>query len=363
MAAVARDDDERIAYIRTTDRSLFKRCRRKWGFQSALRMNRDQIDRPGYFWIGTGGHFALEDYHGYNYYGHPVEAYKAYVDAQKKWSKKSRQNLPNDWEELAELGEALLDNYVLWLSHRDPLNTLWLDGEPQVECKILLELPWERGRHGWDRVIYQGTLDRVVEIDGELWVLDWKFYKTIGSNNLDFDQQMSSYIWLGSTVFDRPMAGAVLVQLRKTVPNEPKILSSGKLSTAGNQGTTHGLYKNALIEIYGSANKAPRQNIVCLNDLAARESGDRDDFVRRDKTRRTMKQQESEGSRIMMEIEDMLNPDLPLYTNPTRDCGWDCQMQDVCLMMDRDDHWQDFMQEITVSRETETEDWREYLRT
>ena len=57
----------------------------------------------------------------------------------------------------------------------------------------------------------------------------------------------------------------------------------------------------------------------------------------------------------------MLNPDTPLYTTATRDCSWDCQLQDVCLMMDRDDHWQAALEDITVSREDDSDEWRKYL--
>lgn len=357
----------RVAVIRTSDRQLFKRCRRKWSLQSGLRMNLDTLDRPSYFWLGSGGHFALEDYHGYNVYGHPVEAFRAYVRAQKLWAAKSKQRLPSDLDELVSLGEGILDNYLLWLRNREPLQTLWVDGEPQVEIRCTVDLtPYINADllelAEVDKVVYQGTLDRVVVVDGELWVQDWKFYKTLNNSPyLDFDQQMSSYVWLANTIYPQGVVGAILHQFRKALPNAPKILGSGKLSVAGNQGTTHTLYRDAIQEIYGEVNKAPRPVMDCLNDLASRENADRDDFIRRDRTRRTPEQQQAEGTRILMEIEDMLNPDLPLYTNHTRDCSWDCGFQEICLMIDRNDHWQAALEESSVSRDAETDDWREYL--
>jgi len=115
--------------------------------------------------------------------------------------------------------------------------------------------------------------------------------------------------------------------------------------------------------MYGNVNKAPPANITLLDEMAAQEGHDRDDFIRRDRTRRTQNQQESEGTKILMEVMDMINPDIAMYPNPTRDCSWDCQLQDVCLMMDRDDYWQDVLEELTAQRTADSDDWRDYLPT
>ncbi len=353
--------EDRVAVIRTSDRQTFKRCRRKWAFQSHLRMNLDQIERPSYFWIGTGGHFALEDWHGYNYYGHPCEAFLAYRKACIAAAKVGKIQTPDDMDEQTELCIGILENYLEWCTNRDALETLWIDGEPQVEVKIRVPLPIEPPE-GYDLVVYQGTIDRVCVIDKDYWIQDWKFYKSFQDGLLDFDQQMSAYSWIASTVYEEPIAGAMLHQFRKTLPVAPRILVSGKISTASDQLTTHGLYKHALIELYGTVDKSPRGNVRCLNELAAQEGFERDRFIARERTHRTPSQLESEGTHILMEAADMLDPDLPLYPNATKDCSWDCQNLDVCLMMNRDDHWQSLLQETTVSRIKESDEWRNHLK-
>lgn len=352
---------QRKAVIRTSDRALFKRCRRKWGWQSGLRQNRRAKDSPSYFWLGTGGHFALEDYHGYNHFGHPVKAFDAYVEACRRLYNKVQHGLPADWKDQSELGRGILEYYPHWLSQRGHHETVWIDGAPQVEIRCEIPLPVDPPP-GFDVVVYQLTLDRLVEINGEYWITDYKFYKSFSTSLLEFDQQMSAYIWGAQTVFDKPIAGAILHEFKKDVPNEPRILSNGKLSHADRQGTTHRLYRDAIIQMYGDVDKAPRPNILRLNTLAAKETEDRDDFIRRSYTRRTEMHQQAEGTKILMEAVDMCNPDLPLYPNPTRDCSWDCGLQDVCLMVDRDDDWQYILDETTITDEEDTDQWRDHLQ-
>ncbi len=351
----------KIAVVRTSDRALFKRCRRKWGWHSPLRQNLTVRDSPSYFWIGTGGHFAMEDYYGYNKYQHPVEAFRAYVAACKRLHQRERYGLPEDWEEQSTLCEGILEYYLMWAQNRDEYETVWLNDKPQVEITCHIPLP-VAPPEGFDKVVYQFTLDRLVLIEGEYWILDWKFYKQFSQSDLDFDQQMSAYIWAAAAVFELPIAGGILHEFKKKIPLPPKILSTGKLSTNKAQGTTHTLYRDALIELYGDVEKSPHANVVCLNDLAAQESENRDNFIKRSRTTRTELQQQAEGTKILMECEDMCNPDLPLYPNPTRDCSWDCGLKDICLMIDRDDDWSEQLADTTIQRTEETGEWRQHLR-
>jgi hypothetical protein len=230
-----------------------------------------------------------------------------------------------------------------------------------VEIRCQIPLPIDPPP-GYDKVVYQLTLDRLVEIDGEYWITDYKFYKTFSTSNLDMDQQMSAYIWGASTVFDKPIAGAIYHEFKKTIPQEPRILASGKLSHSTKQTTTHRLYREALINMYGDVEKAPIQNIRCLNELAMMESAERDPYIKRTKTRRNQQQMEAEGTKILMEATDMCNPDLPLYPNPTRDCSWDCSLSDICLMIDRDDDWEGLLEELTIQDIEDDNQWRTNLR-
>jgi len=320
-------------------------------------MNREPIQRASYFWLGTGGHFALEDYHGYNYYEHPVKAFRAYVIA----CKRARKELPDDWQEQAELGEAVLDYYLTWLENRDALKTYWVDGKPQVEVRARIPLPIS-GPNG-EEIYYDITIDRVVNIEGELWIQDYKFYKQFWPMNLDFDEQMTAYLWGAHVLYDLPVIGALHTQFKKAVPEPPKILTSGKISTAKNQNTTHRLYREALIQQYGTVDRAPTEHINTLNHFAHLEGEERDNYIKRERTERSQAQLEASGDRILMEVREMLDPNLPIYPNFTKDCSWDCPFNDVCLMIERDDDWENYLMDISEDKTEERDSWRNYLPT
>src|SRR5690625_7371113 len=104
------DTDLTPRIIRTSDRIQFKRCRRRWAFSSNLRGNLTYSgESPAPLWIGTGFHFALEDFHGYNRFGDHFKAFKAFAAASETADRKSRTTTgPTDIDELLALPEAML---------------------------------------------------------------------------------------------------------------------------------------------------------------------------------------------------------------------------------------------------------------
>lgn len=340
-------------------------------------MNRRFMTQENYFWIGTVGHYALEDFHGYNRYGHPVEAAKACVQAHvtaeriNKQKKVPFQAMPDDWKQQGELLYGILDHYMGWLQTRDFYKTYWYNGVPQIEAvwripitgyidPALLEL------YGIDEVEYEVTLDKIaVNEDGDYFVVDYKFYKSFRHEHLDFDQQASAYIWAANCLYpDIDVTGFVVHQFKKDIPEPPTITSKGHITT--NMQTlgascTYYMYRQALRAMYGSVMRAPPQHRRALADLAEMEHETRDNFIRYDRTYRNIPQIQATGEKILMEIADMMNPDLPLYPNETKDCSWDCSFRDVCLMMDRNDYWAEYLEESTVSYKEEVATWRNHL--
>ncbi|KKK82723.1 hypothetical protein LCGC14_2800550, partial [marine sediment metagenome] len=130
----------KIARIRTSDRINFKRCRRKWAWQSHLRHNLEGIYRPEPLWTGTGVHYALEDYHGENFYGHPAEAFKAFVIGCRRTRGFS---MPDQWRAETEMAIGIMDYYVEWLVGRTNYKTYKLKGVSQLEVSFEIPLPFE----------------------------------------------------------------------------------------------------------------------------------------------------------------------------------------------------------------------------
>lgn len=353
-----------IAKIRTSDRIAFKRCRRKWGFSSSMRMNLTNEEAKAPLWMGTGFHYAMEDYHGYNEHKHPSDAFRAYVKAVQA-TPLARQ--PDNWEQLQDLAIAMCDYYVEWLRTRKQLETFWYNGKPQVEVQFEIPLPVPQeflDKNGWDQVVYQGTLDRVViDEHGRLWILDYKTAKSFATHHLDTDPQITTYCWAGTVLYpDMPITGFVYQQHKKDYPSEPEFLKSSKsFSTSKSQTTTHRLYKNALVNLYGDIKAAPSKNVEFLNFLAMSEDENMDAMIRRDWEFRNDHQIEAEGAKILLETMDMANKDLALYPNPTRDCSWDCDFKMACVMMDDGSDWEYELKHSTISRSDENDNWRKFI--
>jgi hypothetical protein len=355
---------DRVAIVRTSDRMTFRRCRRKFNWWYVHRNNLTKKETPGYFWFGTGFHFALEDYHGYRRFPSPSDAFMAFTDACRRTPGFP---IPQDYDELVELGQGMMAYYEEWLETRDPLVTLEIDGVPQVEVNFQIPIPIDPDllrSWGYDRAVYVGTIDRVVIDDlGQLWPGDYKTAKIIQTSHIDTDPQISAYCWAMRHIYNMPVGGFFYMQFKKTVPHEPAFLkSTSSFSVAKNQNTTYALYRKALQNAYGDVNRAPTPNIQYLNYLQSQETEKADSLIRFDTIERNQNQIESEGLKILQETLEMLNPDLPLYPNPTRDCSWDCGFREACIGMDSGLDWEHELELTTVDREEEVTSWRQRVR-
>jgi len=344
---------------RTSDRILFKRCRRLWGWMSVNAQGRKMRTEADYFWFGTGMHFALEDFHGINQYKHPAIAFKAY-----QMATHAAGRIPGNWRELELIGMGMMSYYnEIYLRSRDPLKTLIWNGVPQVEVNARIDLGWKdaQGR----RLLYGFTLDRVIEDEfGQLWIVEYKSAKAFRIHHFDIDDQITAYCWAAWRLYGRPVAGVIYQQHKKSLPLPPKVLSTGRISHDKRQSTSAMLYGDMLKKFYGAIEKAPNQNILMWNALIAEEDEHKDRFVRRDLVERNEGQLRSFEAKLLMELEDMTNPNLPLYPNPSKDCEWGCPLQAACVAMDRGDDYEEYLTAYTYVAGTLAEEqtkWRQLL--
>lgn len=357
----------RIVNVRTSGRASLLRCRRRWGFTDAMGRNLEPKIKPGPFFAGSAMHFALEDYHGYKLFSTPAESAGAYAKAQKL----ARLSMPDadEAKALLELIRGMMDHYEVWLSTRDPLQTYVIDGVPQCEVSFKIPMTEELLKRrvplsDWDidEVYYTGTIDRMaIDREGQLWIVEYKSAKNFQLFHFETDRQVSAYMWAASCLFERPVVGVIYQQHRKTLPDSPKLLASGTYSAAKNQRTTHTLYMECLKNLYGKLEKAPKANIACLNELCMHEDYTHDNFIRRDFVYRSPYQIQAQGATILLEMEDYLNPNLPLYPNPTKDCNWDCSANTACVLMDNNGDWEGELAEIMTQRNEDEQLWRKHL--
>jgi hypothetical protein len=264
---------------------------------------------------------------------------------------------------------GMLEYYAdIWLTSRPHLETYIFNNKPQVEVHSLVPIPVTPNQpdgsfYGYDEVYYASTIDRVVIIDGELWIIDYKTAKRIFTLHYQTDPQIHAYRWVASSLYDKPVAGFIYQQHLKRIPDEPKFVGTrGQLSTAQNQATTHQHYRKALQKLYGKTlDDAPAENISFLNYLATQEDSLQDKFVRRDIIRGNRRQLETTGTLILTELEDILNPDISLYPNPTRDCAHMCPFNGPCVSMDDGSDYDHELSLLFAKKEHDFDSWRQYL--
>lgn len=351
------NDGRRALIIRTSDRIAFKQCRRKWAFSSHLKMNLAPNSLAAPLWFGSAIHYALEDFHGYHKFERAADAFKAYcIATAKNW----KRELPPDAKEHWQLGMAMMDYYQdIWLVAADrPVDpTYWAPhpetglSEPQVEVNFEIPIPIEPGsllaqyceEHKIDCVLYRGTFDRITEdYWGQLWVNEYKTAKVFQSTHFATDPQVTTYVWAAQQVYpDKVVAGCIYQQFLKKVPSPPPLLKSGGISSAANMVTSAPLYRDTLKKFYGPAEHIwPEANRQKLKLLEGSETEDRDRYVIRERINRNAQQCWSESQKILLELEDILNPDLPLYPNPTRDCARLCSFVTPCVNFDDGSDWE-----------------------
>lgn len=382
--------------IRTSGRRVFRRCVRKWNYQSSLRMNLQNVgtEQNIHFWFGSGIHFALEDFFGYNKFGDPRAAFKAYYEA---FENDPNADLPAGATEHYDLGISMLTYFLQWYPKNNikQFQTLWLDEDnqavmpgtpnshPAVEEAFILDL----GKRVWVRedtgtivcddvsklddlfmktihptkkvlayyfidnpdgleisgeqrifmreqpIYYHGTIDRiVVDAQGNWWLWDWKTAKAIDTDKLDLDDQVSAYCWAAEQWFQHPIKGFVYLQMVKNVAKEPKRLKNGSLSTDKRQITTAAKIEKEILKDYDSVEEAPEKIQELLQHFkdTELESGDR--FINMSLIPRGTGQKKSTFHHILGEVSLMCNPTLPIFPNPTRDCSWDCPFKEACIL-------------------------------
>lgn len=349
----------KLVALHTSDRLAFKRCRRKWDLGSSLRRGLTPVDTTERLalWLGSGLHFALEDYHGYRRFPSPVEALEAYYQAFRP------EELPDDADN--DKGMPLLINmleyYPQWLAApgRYQYETLIINGVPQVEVPFELELT--------DlstptlTVVYRGTLDRVVvDSEGGYWVQDYKTTRIIDLNRMINDPQMKAYTWAAEQMYNVPFEGALLTQLVKAYPHPPAQLTRGGYSVDKRQKTTHALVRSTLIEHFGSI---PNQYVDYLNHLALLEQPEGNSFIRTDRIMHNTATKVQTYQHILAEASEMLNLSLPIYPNETRDCPWDCSdFRAVCLAMEDGGDWLTLINENYKLKGEDRQEWRKRIK-
>lgn len=353
--------EDRTVPIHTSDTGLFKSCRRRWLWGSHLNRGLEPVYKAPPLWFGEAIHSAMKDFHGPRLFDSVIDSFHDYV---KLSYEHHYHRLPDEADELVNLGYGMLQHYEKWLERRDPYTTFEFEGRLQVESGFEIDLPVDPAllkRIDKDRVVYRGTFDRVIiDENGHLHILDYKTAKIFNTSHLPVDPQVSRYMWAASRIYHPyKVVGFIYQQHKKAIPKPARILQSGHVSEDKSQTTTHSMYRAALIKTYGDSPSGwTEKQIGVLNKLAMAESYDRDNFIERTKITRNQIALENEYKKIMLEVHDMLSPDTAMYPSQGWGCGM-CSFISPCNSMDDGSDWEYELNDtdVYVQRKKASSEW------
>jgi hypothetical protein len=334
VTGYAGDRIKRLVPIHTSDRGLYKTCRRRWLWGSHLNQGFEPVTKASPLWFGETVHYALKEFHGPNNYPTIQDAFMGYTELCVHEYPKL---MPQDTPELIKLGLGMLDHYMNWLQRRDPLTTYVHEGVPQVEVAFEIELPIDPNlldKINVEKVVYRGTFDRIaIDENGHLWIVEYKTAIRVETGHLLLDPQVTAYCFAAQCIYDLPVVGVIYQQHRKKVPNPARILKNGSVSEASNQLTTHQLYREALVRTHGDKAYWTPKQVDVLNQLGLKETYDKDEFIIRTKVHRNIDSLVNEQQKILLEVHEMLDPRTAMYPHSGRHCTM-CPFMSPCVSMD-----------------------------
>lgn len=297
---------QRLPLLRTSERKDFKRCPQRWwwGWREGLKPQGPPNDK---LWFGEGMHLALALWY--------IPGLKRGVDPRVTWRKFARDDIkfirteyakqydPTKYEDAAAFGEELLTHY---LGHwgRDQS---WDVIAPEQKFEVVIP------DHTRKPVVRQfGTFDGVYRDlnDGNRpKLMEHKTAAAIYTGHLELDEQGGTYVTVATHVCreqgligpDEAIEEITYNFLRKGKKDERATNEKGQ--SLNNDGTVSKNQPSPL-------------------------------FVRLPISR-SLGEQRTQLERIADEIEVMnefRTGNLPLWKNPTRDCSWDCDFYEMCVL-------------------------------
>lgn len=315
--------------LRTGERSTWKRCRQKWHWSFVECLEPYVSANPLRF--GWLVHEALAAWYipGQTRGEHPAKVFdRMYYEMMERDSSSGFGQKDEDeaWIDALVLGVEMLTNYVDHYGNEEE----WLEIiSPEMAFQV--DVP---DKHGDYLTTYAGKIDAVYRDvnTGDVGLLEHKTAKAIQTNHLALDEQAGSY-WA--------FAPYVLRHLGVLKPDEPlrhilyNTLRKGKKDDRPTNEFGHSLNKN------GSVSKNQPSPLFDRTKVY-RDRADRDNLIYRVRAE-------------AWEINRARQGKVPIYKNPTRDCSWDCQFRDMCILHESDaPGWEDMKTE-------EFKKWSPYL--
>jgi hypothetical protein len=254
--------------------------------------------------------------------------------------------LEQDFKERTELGVAMLKHYASWAPRADKFTPIAVEYDFEVPIQDPVGRQLYCKCHDWP-VLYQGRIDGVVRDEFRYnWILEHKTAAQLGStNHLALDEQCGSYAWALS-ILGYPVKGVIYNEALKDYPTPPERLASSRegrnFSVNKRQRTTYDIYLNTLVQA--------GEDIRLYAEMLAYLKENENPFFRRTQVHRNAQELRDIGYRIYLEAQDILDPELRIYPNPTRINCQGCAFREPCIMMNEGGDYEFLLNELYYQR-------------
>lgn len=353
-------DPSVIPQIRTSERVLFKRCKRAWWWAYREGLKPKRVSNP--LWFGELAHVALALWYcgpGTKRGPHPAETFKSLATDEMRMikTKAATDEEIAQWTDLRDLGITLLEEYVKEYGRDER----WLVIAP--EQTFTFDIPWPEWWGKDTRALLArnvGTFDLVYrDADtGWLWLGEHKTAKSVRTDHLPLDEQGGTYWVMAYRVLlkaglikkDERLHGIMYNFLRKGLPdlrprdaqgyatNKPikkdyiEALADGEIYTAEN------LAKMKLDQLEAVAASVP------TTVLGERSKLQPSPLFVRHPVPRTRAEQRSQLIRIQDDAATMevyRRGELPITKTPHWSCARLCDFYDMCRLEETSGNWKD----------------------
>jgi hypothetical protein len=329
-------NSRKLEQISVTEISQFRECRRQWHLGTHLGWQL-KASKPE-FWFGVQMHEALQTYAAKGVKAAVKAWYKIYdreIDA-------IRESYGGLWEyaeemfiEFRELGAGMLQNYELFCE------AMQMDMKTvQLEQRVWVPILHPK-THQPVGVKLTARMDRLVAIGDDLFIIDYKTGSQPTGKSLELADQPTGYSYVHYRLTSELPAGVIIEGLLKKLPEEPRILQNGTLSTDKRQNTLPTLYK-AEMKKRGLMRSAKH-----LETLEALEQQGWDGYFERESTQRNIEQVLSYENHLWYIVQDMQdvvrNPE-KAYPSPSQMRCPRCPLLNVCIAMEDGSDWENILE-------------------
>ena len=201
-------------------------------------------------------------------------------------------------------------------------------GEYDYLCpEVTVQLPFETSV---GEILLVGTIDGVAlnRETGKLALVEHKTYsQKPDTGHFRLDHQMTGYAAIFEALTGIEVEGVIYDGVAKKLPQIPKILKNGTVSREWID-TTEKVYVKALIE----ANQDPESAFYAdfRERLRERDEQPQTPYFTRQFVTFTGASKRNWLENVSQILEDMAQPELPMYPNFAWTGCWDCRVQDLC---------------------------------